>query len=133
MKKIVAFAFGCILLAGTLTIGLRYFFIGKNFSLAVEEQQIALLQEKEEYFMTRYEGLTPSGKDVIKYIKQNIDRIDSIIVVTDTKTFAADTSQFASYQVSTSDYYINPLKTYEITLNRNKNGVISEATIRVKE
>jgi hypothetical protein len=131
VTKMVGFAAGAVMLAGTLLIGFRYYNMAKSYSESVRERAAVTLQEKEDYFLTRYEGLSPSGADVIKYIKTNIDRVETITVTTDKRTFTADVSQFSSYQVSTSEYYINPLKTYEITVNRSGNGVVTSVSIRV--
>ncbi len=131
VKEIVWFAVGAVVLAGTITIGFSYYNQGRKYAATVEEQGLIKLQEKEEYFLTRYDGLEPTGKDVIKYIKINIDKVDSITVTTNKRTFVADESQFELYQISTSEYYINPLKTFEIVCNRNKNGSITSINIKI--
>lgn len=127
----VLFAAGVIMTAGVLVIGFRYYQQGRKYADTVETETSAVLQEREEYFLTRYEGLTPSGASIIKYIKTNITRVETIQVTTNKKTFVADEAQFSLYQKASSEYYIDPLKTYTITINRNRNDVITSVTIKV--
>ncbi len=132
VKRIIEFAVGAIMLGGVLLIGFSYYNRGKDYASIVENKNAVLLQEKEEWFLTRYEGLEPSGSDIIKYVKSNIDRVDQIKVTTNKKTFIAGSEQFSSYQVSTSDFYIDPLKHYTVQVKRNENDVITEIVIRQK-
>ncbi len=130
-RKMIEFAVGAIMLVGVVSVGFSYFNQAEDFSSAQKIKNSTLLEEKEEWFVTRYEGLSPTGADVVKYIKTNIDRVDKITVVTDKKTFIADESQYSSYSISSNDYYINPLKTYTIEIERNTNGTITGVKITV--
>ncbi len=127
----VLFAAGAIMTVGILTIGFGYYRQGKRYAETVKNESSIVLQEKEEYFLTRYEGLTPSGADIIKYIKTNIERVETIQVTTNKRTFIANETQFSLYQQSSSEYYISPLKTYSVTVSRNKNDVIVSVLIKV--
>jgi hypothetical protein len=130
-RKMVEFAVGALMFVGVVSVGFSYFNQAEDFSNTQKIKNSVLLEEKEEWFVTRYEGLSPSGADVVKYIKTNIDRVDKITVVTDKKTFIADESQYSSYSISSNDYYINPLKTYTIAIERNANGTITGVRITV--
>ncbi len=130
-RKIIEIAVGLLMTASIVYMTFQFYNQGRKYASSVSSKTATVLQEKEEWYVTRYEGLTPSGADVIKYIKTNIDRVDQITVVTSKKTFYADASQFSSYQVTSSDFYIDPLKTYVITVNRNKNDVITDVVIPV--
>ncbi len=132
MKRIVEIAVGMLMLVGVISIGYGIFHQGEELASQTSERIANEIAERKEWSLTQYEGLGASGVDVIKYIKTNIDQVDKIKVVTEGKTFYASVDQFDKYRVSSSEYYINPLKTFTVETVRNKNKVITEVVISVK-
>lgn len=139
-RKMIYGAVALLLTVGLIYIGLNMYDRASRTADSVERNQAYTERVTQEYGITKYDGLEITGSTAITYIKQligvyevpvdlNIVRATDGQVKTNTIT---DSTNYSKFRDSTSNYYINPMKMFTVSVERDKNDVIVKVIITQK-
>ena len=133
-KKMLYEAVVLMTLVSLIYIGLSLFDRARNTASNLEESQMYTDRVTQEYGIMKYDGLEITGSAVITYIKSLVEVYNiPATITTANKTYTvSDTSLYSEFRKTSSQYYINPMSKYVVTVIRDANDAITSVKIVVK-
>ena len=147
--KLLLMAAGAIITCVVVVVGFQLTKSGKSDTSKASEQYTGVMSSYDNVQLTSYEDMEVSGADVVNFIKDNASalvnsQINQIKVTTklrDSQTYTASTYNNETVQtlkndvnsnqgITTAANYINPSGTFQCTITRNSNGMITEITFQ---
>ena len=113
-------------------VGFTIFSKTKLFSDGVIQGQDRELQLEQEYDIVKYDGYKINGSVALNYLKTMVTEHDLSVVIEkgSTKITITSSSDFASLRDINHDSYLNPMKEYLCTVERDENDAISKIIIK---
>lgn len=132
IKKYIWEATGLFLLLGLIVFSVAAFDRTENTAAELSDGLAETEQTVMEHEVMKYDGYEVIGSSAITYLKSVINKFEIPVEVTTEKgTFTyTDSSHYSDFRNITSNYYINPMKRYEVNVSRDVNDVISKVYIK---
>ncbi|MCQ2538266.1 MAG: hypothetical protein MJ124_07695 [Lachnospiraceae bacterium] len=134
-KEFIMLAAGLIVTVSLIFIGMNIYRTAATTAVKLAEREEKVLNEVAEYELNKYEDLSVNGNKVIRYLKQVGTEYDVEIVITvanpEEYTYRlSEISSWGELRKTDSSKYINPLKLFRITVNKDENAALCGIEIK---
>lgn len=131
INRFFTMAAGLVITASLIFVAFRLADEGKRLGEHAVSSLAKVNAEWKEDEITRYEGLTVKGSDVINFMRKNLsmnlqDGSEQLVVITETDVVTVHKNMDSMEDVMNFSHasYINPTSEFVGKVNRNENGVI---------
>jgi len=124
VSKYVELAISAALTALLLTVVIFFVNIGGQASTAYQREQDSMFRLQEHAKYAEYDGTTVSGADAIACVYKFASGTTVVAAQRDVRVFVGGTERFSNESIATLENAINPISTYNATLQFNANGAV---------
>lgn len=132
IKKYLIATVSLLITIGLLLVGITLFKKAQAIASNVTQDQTEAERVTAEYGITKYDGYEIVGSAAIAYIKDVNNRYGLPVEVTTAKKIfvSSGDTYHSEFRNINSDYYINPMAQYSVTIERDQNGAISKVSVK---
>jgi len=132
-KKMLLGAFGLMLTVALVFVGYAIFSRSMDVTDNITQGQMNTSKLIDEYPIMKFDGYEINGSQVIYYTKDVVGTYKVPVTIKTVKVpggfTVRDVSLYDSFRNINSNYYINPLASYKVAVERDDNDVIVSVTI----
>lgn len=134
-KEFILMAAGLIMTVSLIFAGFSVYRKASETGMILAERQEKKISAIADFELNKYEGLSINGSKILRYVKQMSSTYDADIMITvanpEEYTYKiSELDSLGSLRKVDSKEYINPLRYYTVTVNKDDNAAVCSIEIK---